>query len=565
MASRNASDAWSRHYAPATPHTIDATRFTSIPALIADSVQRHPTRTALLCLGATLTYAEFDTLSARFAAWLQRECSVRAGDRVAIMLPNLLQFPVALLGAMRAGATVVNINPLYTAHELTALLEDAECSVIVVMENFADKVAALPARLRPQVIVTGPGDLHDAVRRVLLNGANHWLRGGRRAVRQLQAPGHRFRTCITRYTADDLDEVAPVASDIALLQYTGGTTGTPKGVMLSHGNIVANTLQCGAWFAGFVQDEGEVMLTPLPLYHIYALTASLLVFLRLGGTCHLVPDPRDIAHVVHAMQNPPCTAMTGVNTLFRNLLQHPAFTSASFDALKLTSAGGMAIAADVARAWQDATGCLILEGYGLTEASPVVTCNPVTLHEFNGSIGLPLPSTTCSIRDGDGEELPDGAPGELWVQGPQVMQGYWRRPELTAATLDAQGWLHTGDIATRDTEGFLRIVDRKKDMIIVSGFNVYPAEVEQALAAIEGVLEVAVIGVPDDERGESIVAFVVRADSALTADQLIAAAKQRLASYKRPQEIVFVESLPKSQIGKIVKRDLRSRLNRENV
>ena len=554
-AAGTAEPIWFASYPPGMPHSIDPDAYPSLPAMLCDACTQYAERPAFECLGVRMSYAEWDSLSRAFAAFLVEQAKCRPGDRVAIMLPNLLAYPVAFFAALRAGLIVVNVNPLYTPRELKELLADSGAVSIVIMENFAHKLEPVLAQTQIRhVVVARLGDFMPALKRGIFNFANSYIR---RAV-----PRWRFHTftmlqaaCTRRPSARYAD--APVAATApALLQYTGGTTGVPKAAILTHRNLVANTLQCRAWIAPNLEEGHRSVLTPLPLYHIFSLTANLLAFVLMGGLSVLVPDPRDIKGLIRTMRRAQVTTMTGVNTLFNALLNAPDFAALDFSKLVFAIGGGAAVQSAVALRWREITGTDLVEGYGLTEASPVVCINPVRAPKL-GTVGLPVSSTEVAIRDDAGNDLGVGEAGEICVRGPQVMQGYWQRPDETKLVLGADGWLHTGDIGALDAQGFLKILDRKKDMVNVSGFKVFPNEVEDVIVQHPGVLEAAVIGVADPHTGQSVKLFVVKRDPAVTEAELTAFARERLAAYKVPKMIVFVDSLPKSNVGKIIRKDLR--------
>jgi long-chain acyl-CoA synthetase len=547
---------WLKSYPPGIPAEIDADAYTSVVDLFEQSVARFAARPAYVCMGEAISYAELDRWSRELAAYFRNVLGLSSGARVALMLPNVLQYPVALFAILRAGCTVVNCNPLYTVRELEYQLADSGASAIVVLENFASVVEhALPGTRVRHVVVTGLGDMLGLFRGALVNAA---VRHVKRLVppwRIKEATSWSLARAQGRRAGFTPVAVAP--GDIAFLQYTGGTTGVAKGAMLTHRNIVANLQQAHAWIASKVEAGTETIVTALPLYHIFSLTANCLTFLKLGATNVLIVNPRDIRGFVKELGKHRFTAITGVNTLFAALLRHPAFARIDFSALKISLGGGMAVQQKVAERWQAVTGATLIEAYGLTETSPAVTINPVDLPAFNGSIGLPLPSTEVAIRDEAGSDLPLGQTGELCVRGPQVMAGYWNRPEETALVMMADGFMRTGDIAVMDVAGFVRLIDRKKDMILVSGFNVYPNEVEAVAAMHPGVQEVAAVGVPHEKSGETVKVFVVRRDAALTADDLIAHCRQGLSAYKVPHQVEFRDELPKTNVGKILRRALR--------
>jgi long-chain acyl-CoA synthetase len=546
---------WFASYPPGIPKTIDPDSYASLSAMLLDACRRHAAHPAFECLGVRMTYTEWEHSSRAFAAYLVEELKCRPGDRVAIMLPNLLAYPVAFLGTLRAGLTVVNVNPLYTPRELKEQLADAGAAVIVIMENFAHKLEPVLVETQIRhVVVARLGDFMPALKRVIFNFANTYVR---RAV-----PAWRFeavallQAACSRQPGARYADAQPASSSPALLQYTGGTTGVPKGAILTHRNLVANTLQCRAVIAPYLGEEQGSVLTPLPLYHIFSLTANLLAFALMGGRSVLVPDPRDIKGLVRTLRQAQVTTMTGVNTLFNALINSPDFAALDFSKLSFAVGGGAAVQSAVAVRWREITGTELVEGYGLTEASPVVCLNPVRSPKI-GTVGLPVPSTEVVIRDDAGNDLAVGESGEICVRGPQVMQGYWQRPDETRLVLTEGGWLHTGDIGAFDAQGYLKILDRKKDMVNVSGFKVFPNEVEDIIAQHPGVLEAAVIGVADPHTGQGVKLFVVKRDPALTEAELTTFARERLAGYKVPKVIVFVDSLPKSNVGKIIRKDLK--------
>ncbi len=545
---------WFASYPPGVPKSVNPDIYRSLTAMLLDACRQHAERPAFECLSARMSFAEWDRDSRDFAAFLVVEAGCKPGDRVAIMLPNMLAYPVTFLGALRAGLTVVNVNPLYTPRELKHQLADSGASVIVIMENFAHKLQQVIADTKIRhVVVARLGDFVPMLKRWAFNFANSYIAHA--------VPAWQFETftmlqdACDRAPSETYRDAEPRASDIALLQYTGGTTGLPKGAMLTHRNLVANTLQCYAWTGAGVDVEHERVLTPLPLYHIFSLTANLLSFALLGGLNYLIPDPRDLRRLIRIMAGAKITWMSGVNTLFNALTNMPEFAALDFSSLRVAVAGGAAIQSEVARRWRDITGSQVVEGYGLTEASPVVCINPFLTPKV-GSVGLPVPSTEVTIRDDAGKVLATGEEGEVWVRGPQVMQGYWQQPDETDRVLSADGWLRTGDIGAFDAQGFLKLLDRKKDMVNVSGFKVFPNEVEDVAVQHPGVLEAAVIGVPDARTGQAVKLFVVKRDPALDKADLAHFLRERLAAYKRPTVIEFAEQLPKSNIGKILRKEL---------
>jgi long-chain acyl-CoA synthetase len=545
---REATDrVWLEQYPPGVPAQIDPSRYASVTDLLEEAFSAHGARVAFSCMGADLSYAELDARSAAVAAWLQAQ-GIVAGERVAVMLPNVLHYPIALCGVLRAGATVVNVNPLYTANELEFQLRDSGASTIFVLENFAHTVqAVLPRTPTRRVVLCSLGEMFGAPKSWLVDLV---VRRVKKLVRPYEfAPGTavRFRTVL--------------AQDIAVLQYTGGTTGVPKAAMLLHSNLVANVLQSTAWYQPALKKiragEQSVTVTALPLYHIFALTCCALMSMSQGGCCVLIPNPRDLPALIDALKGRAFHVFPAVNTLFNALANHAGFAALDFSSLVLSLGGGMAVQRAVAERWLKVTGCPVCEGYGLSETSPSACCNPVDTDRYTGTIGLPLPSTELALLDDAGARVATGAPGEIAIRGPQVMAGYWNRPDETAKVMTADGFLRTGDIGIMDERGYTRIVDRKKDMILVSGFNVYPNEVEEVAVGHPGVLECAAIGIPDEHSGEAVKLFVVRRDPTLTVQQLAAYCHEHLTGYKRPKEIEFRDELPKSNVGKILRRQLR--------
>ena len=547
---------WLKSYPHGVPAEIDVSEFRSLGDLFERSVRRFADKTAYICMGKSMTYAELDALSARFGAFLQGELGLPKGTRVALMMPNVLQYPIAMFGALRAGYTIVNVNPLYTARELEHQLKDSGAEVIVILENFAHTLEQVRAQVPiKHVIVTSLGEMLGFPKGAIVNFV---VRRVRKLVPAWRLDGHRsFTAALGRGAAHTLQAVEVGHDDTAFLQYTGGTTGVAKGAVLTHRNIIANLQQAHAWISPNVTEGREIIITALPLYHIFSLTANCLTFLKIGASNVLIPNPRDIAGFIKELSKHRFTVITGVNTLFNALLNHPEFAKLDFSSLRVALGGGMAVQQAVAEKWKKVTGVQLVEAYGLTETSPAVTINPLDLKAFNHSIGLPISSTEVSIRDDDGIEQAIGQRGELCVRGPQVTPGYWNRPEETRRAFTADGFLRTGDIAVIDENGFVTLVDRKKDMILVSGFNVYPNEVEDIVASHPGVLEVAAIGVPDERSGEAVKIFVVRKDPALTAEALIAHCRENLTGYKVPHHVEFREELPKSNVGKILRRELR--------
>jgi long-chain acyl-CoA synthetase len=548
---------WLANYPAGVPAQIDTDRYASVVAVVEEAFAQFRQRPAFSSFGKQLSYGQVDELSRQFAGYLTGVLKLAKGDRVAIMMPNVLQYPIVLFGALRAGLVVVNTNPMYTARELKHQLEDSGAKAIVVLDNFAATLQqSLAGTQIEHIVTTGIGDMLGFPKGALINFV---LKHVKKMVPSFRLPqAVRFRDALARGAAHPLPAVTLTRDDLAFLQYTGGTTGVAKGAMLTHGNMVANMLQASAWIGTELVKPGEeVIITALPLYHIFSLTANGLVFMSLGGLNWLITNPRDMPGFVKELKKSRPTAITGVNTLFNGLLNTPGFAELDFSRLHLTLGGGMAVQRSVAERWKKTTGCTLAEAYGLTETSPAVCINPLDLAAYNGSIGLPIPSTDVAIWSEESQPLPIGEIGELMVRGPQVMKGYWNRPNETANVLDAEGWLHTGDIARMDESGYVYIVDRKKDMILVSGFNVYPNEVEDTVMQHPGVAEVAAVGLPDEHSGEVVKLFVVRKDPNLTIEDLKAFCRENLTGYKRPKLIEFRDALPKSNVGKILRRELR--------
>ncbi len=553
---------WLKSYPKDVPAEIDINAYASVRDVFDRVVGEFGPRPAYTCMGKSITFAELDAKAAAFGAFLQGH-GLKKGARVALMMPNILQYPVCLFGILRAGCTVVNTNPLYTPRELEHQLTDSGAEMIVVVENFAHTVQEVVGRTAVnQVIVTSIGEmlglkgiLVDFVLRHVKKMIPPWSLPGSMRLSEALAEGGRRK----------LEHVPITHEDIAFLQYTGGTTGVAKGAMLLHRNMIANLLQAGAWVKPFLGSERHVILTPLPLYHIFSLTANCLIFMTLGAENVLITNPRDIPGFVKEMGKHRFTALTGVNTLFNALLNNPDFAKVDFSTLRMTLGGGMAVQKAVAERWKQVTGVPLIEAYGLTETSPAATMNPLDLPEYNGAIGLPISSTDLVLRDDAGHDVPLGQPGEICIKGPQVMAGYWQRPDETAKVIDANGWLATGDVGVMDDRGFVRIVDRKKDMILVSGFNVYPNEIESVVVMHPGVLECAAIGVPDAKSGEAVKLFVVRKDPSLTAEAMLAHCRAQLTGYKCPREVEFRAELPKSNVGKILRRELRDEARRKGA
>ena len=550
---------WLRHYPPGVPADIDPSRYPSLVAMFEEGFKAYANREACVCMGKSLTYAELDEASRALAAWLQSR-GLKRGTRVGIMMPNVLQYPVAIAAILRAGCTVVNVNPLYKPRELEFQLTDSGAEAIFVLENFAAVLQqALPNTSVKHVVIASLGDMLGLVKGMLVNAV---VRHVKKMVPAYSLPGSmKFNDALAVGRKIGFAPVAIEPNDIAFLQYTGGTTGLAKGAMLLHRNLVANMLQVDAWNQPLVnlppKTDHLIIVTALPLYHIFALTACFLLAVRTGGMCLLIPNPRDIRGLVKELSHYKVNLFPAVNTLYNALLHSSDFGKIDWSMLKCAIGGGMAVQKSVADAWVKATGKPIIEGYGLSETSPVLTCNRGDITEWTGTIGLPMPSTEISIRDDDGHELSNGEQGEICARGPQVMLGYWRRPEETAKAMTADGFFRTGDIGVMDIQGRVRIVDRKKDMITVSGFKVFPNEVEDVAMSQGGLLECALIGVPDEHSGEAGKLFAVKKNPDLTAAELRAFLAARLASYKVPKQIVFRDELPKTNVGKILRRALR--------
>jgi long-chain acyl-CoA synthetase len=550
---------WLTHYPAGVPAEVDTGLYPSLPALFDDSFTRHAARTAFHFMGRDLRYAQLDAESRALAAWFQAQ-GLERGDRVAIMLPNVPQYPVAVVAALRAGLVVVNVNPLYTARELEHQLKDSGARAIVVLENFAATLEqVLPRVPTKTVLLASMGDMLGPLKGALVN---HMVRRVKRLVPPFRIPGSvLFHEALAAGRRGRL--VPPVLGpdDIAVLQYTGGTTGVSKGAVLLHRNLVANMLQSEAWnrpaLASLGPDEPFVGVCALPLYHIFAFTTCMLLGIRLGGCNLLIPNPRDLDAVIRTLAAHRFHSFPAVNTLFLALAHHPDLGKVDFSALKVCVGGGMAVQSATARLWLERTGCPIVEGYGLSETSPSATCNPVDSPQFTGTIGLPLPGTDLKLLDDEGREVPPGTPGEIAIRGPQVMAGYWQRPDETAKVMTADGFFRTGDIGTMDERGHFRIVDRKKDMILVSGFNVFPNEVEDVITQMPGVLECAAVGMPDAKAGEAVKVIVVKRDPAVTEQDVRAHCEANLTGYKRPKVVEFRAELPKTPVGKILRRELR--------
>lgn len=546
---------WLKRYPADVPAEIDPDQYTSLVEMFEQSVARFADQPAFINMGQVMTFRKLEERSRAFAAYLQNELGLKKGDRVALMMPNLLQYPIALFGVLRAGMVVVNVNPLYTPRELEHQLNDSGASAIVIVSNFAHTLEKVVFNTQVKhVILTRMGDQLSAAKGTLVNFVVKYIK---RLVPKYNLPDAiSFRSALQRGRRQQYIKPDITNNDLAFLQYTGGTTGVAKGAMLTHRNMQANLIQSRAAYGPLLNEGHELVVTALPLYHIFALTVNCLLFIEMGGCNLMITNPRDIPAVVKELSRYPFTALTGVNTLFNALLNNEDFRELDFSTLRLSVGGGMSVQRSVAEKWEKLTGRHLLEGYGLTECAPLVSGNPYDLKHYSGSIGIPVPSTDVRLVDDNGNEVPYGEAGELQVKGPQVMLGYWQRPEATDEILK-DGWLSTGDVVTIDDEGFLRIVDRKKDMILVSGFNVYPNEIEEVVSMHDKVLECAAIGVPNGASGEMVKICVVKKDPSLTRDELIAHCRKHLTGYKVPKKVEFYDELPKSNVGKILRRKLR--------
>jgi long-chain acyl-CoA synthetase len=551
---------WLKNYPAGVPADINPADYPSLKHLFDESVAKYADRPAYTNLGRTITFRQLDAMSRAFGAWLQQEARLQHGDRIALMMPNCLQYPVALFGAIRAGLTVVNTNPLYTVRELEHQLKDSGAKAIVVFEQAAHVLEECIEETEVStVIVTGVGDLLTFPKGVIVNAM---LKHVKKQVKPYSLPtARRFNDVLEQGKWVDLAPVTLTLDDVAFLQYTGGTTGVSKGAVLTHRNIVANTLQAAAWLKSFLPDQSQPanVIAALPLYHIFALTSCAFLWLKEGGNNLLITNPRDTASFIRDLKSQPFHVIFGVNTLYNTLMHSPGFETVDFSTLRSSIAGGMALQEAVARQWKEKTGCVLSQGWGLTETSPVATMSLPNV-DFNGAIGLPVSSTEISIRDDLGREMAVGDVGEICVRGPQVMRGYWNRPDETAKVMLEGGWLKTGDVGRMDDYGFVYIQDRKKDMILVSGFNVYPNEVEDVLAKHPGVLEVAAVAQPDEKSGEIVAVFVVRKDPRVTEQDLIEFSRGELTGYKVPKRVYFRDELPKTNVGKILRRQLRDEL-----
>jgi long-chain acyl-CoA synthetase len=547
---------WLKSYVKGVPADINPDLYHSLVEVLEESCHTYAKNPAFYNMGTTLNFEQIDAYSRDFAAYLQQELKLKPGDRVALMMPNLLQYPIAMFGILRAGLIVVNVNPLYTATEVSHQLTDAGAETIIVLSNFARTVQkALADTPLKNVIVTDVGDFFSRPKAMIINFV---LKNIKKKIPEWHIPhAISFRTVITQGKKLPFNRVKIDAQDIAFLQYTGGTTGVSKGAMLTHRNIVSNLIQAETWFQSIFTKGKEIIITSLPLYHIFSLTANCLLIAKIGGLNVLITNPRDFKEIIKAMTRFKFTVLTGVNTLFNSLMKHPEFTKLDFKHVILTLGGGMAVQSAVAERWQKLTGKPIMEAYGLTETAPCATVNPTNITKYNGTVGLPVSSTLAAILDENGNEVPLNNTGELGIKGPQVMRGYWQNPGETQKVFTKDGWLLTGDIATMDENGFVRIVERKKDMILVSGFNVYPNEIEDVITTMPGIREAAVIGVVDENSGEVPKAFIVREDTSITVEQVKAYLKERLTGYKLPKHIKFCDDLPKSNVGKVLRRQLR--------
>jgi long-chain acyl-CoA synthetase len=549
---------WLKSYPPGVPAEANIHEFANIREILERSCKKFAALPAFTCMDATITYADLDRLSRNFGSWLQNVAGLQKGDRVAIMMPNVLQYPVVLFGALRAGFTVVNCNPLYTPRELEHQLNDSGAQAIVLLENFAKTLQEVIGKTKVRkVVMSQLGDMLGFPKSLIVN---YVVKHKKKLVPKWEIPATTpFKSALSEGSRHALIEPPLTHDDIAFLQYTGGTTGVSKGAMLTHGNIVSNLQQSSAWISGKMREGKEVIITALPLYHIFALTSSCLSNMKIGAHNVLITNPRDMPNFVKELGKYRFTSLSGVNTLFSALMNTPGFAQLDFSALKVSLGGGMAVQRAVAERWKKTTGHPLLEAYGLTETSPGATANPlVDGFEYNGTAGLPMPSTIVTIRDDDARILPLGETGEICIAGPQVMKGYWNRPDETAKVMTADGAFRTGDIGLMTPDGYVKIVDRKKDMILVSGFNVYPNEVEDVIAMMPGVLEVCAVAAPDEHSGEIVRAVIVRKDPALTKEQVIEHCRKQLTGYKVPKIVEFWKELPKTNVGKVLRREVKN-------
>jgi long-chain acyl-CoA synthetase len=549
---------WVKSYPEFVPKNIDENKITNLASLMEESYEKFPDKEAFRCMGSSLTYKDVKELSNCFGSFLSNNLKMTKGAKVALMMPNILQYPIVLHAVIRGGFSVVNVNPLYTARELEHQLKDSEAETIVILENFAhvlDKVIAKTSV--KNVVVTSLAEMLGFPKKQIINFVVRKIKKLVPEYSLKESNLFSFSQALTLGKEKEFISADVSSDDIAFLQYTGGTTGVSKGAVLTHKNICANIMQAGSWIDKDIEDGKEVVITALPLYHIFSLTANCLTFMTFGAVNVLIPNPRDIPGFVKTLRKNPFTVITGVNTLFNALLNNPEFSKLDFSKARLALGGGMAVQENVAKRWKQVTGTVLLEAYGLTETSPAVCINPLDLKEFSGSIGLPISSTEVSIRDSKNNEVPPGESGELCIKGPQVMKCYWKRPEETKKVFTEDGWLKTGDIAIFDEKGFVKIVDRKKDMIIVSGFNVYPNEIEHVLSSIPGVLESAAVGVPSKKTGEAVKVFIVKKEDSLTEGEILSHCRKNLTAYKVPRLVEFRSDLPKTNVGKILRRALR--------
>ncbi len=547
---------WLKHYQPGVPHEINLSTYASVAEIFDVSCRRYQSAPSFYCMGTSISYEDLHSYATQFGSYLTNDLKLVKGSRVAIMMPNLLQYPIALFGALKAGMIVVNVNPLYTPRELEHQLVDSGAETIVILENFAHTLQSVIKKTKVKhVVLTSIGEMHSLFKRNILDFV---IRNVKKMVPPFELDQSiRLRDALSMGARKDFIPAKLNHEDIAFLQYTGGTTGVSKGAMLTHGNIVANVLQAGAWVHPIMGDGREIVITALPLYHIFSLTANCLLFMAIGGKNILITNPRDIPGFIKELRKHRFSAFTGINTLFNALMNNSEFATLDFSSFKLALGGGMAVQKAVADKWHKTTGVVLIQAYGLTETSPAVAINPMNSSSFTGAIGLPISSTDVRILDDQEKEVPQGQAGELCIRGPQVMAGYWNRPDETAKVMTADGWLKTGDIASCDEEGLLRIVDRKKDMILVSGFNVYPNEIEDVVALHSKVLEVAAVGVANEKSGEVVKVFVVKRQENLTEEEVIAHCREHLTGYKVPKFVEFRHDLPKTNVGKILRRELR--------
>lgn len=551
---------WLSQYESGVPETINLDGYNSLCDIFDSSCHAFPERTAYSNMGAKLSYAEVDEISKQFASWLQNELNLKKGDRVALMLPNVLQYPVALFGVLRAGGIVVNVNPMYTPRELEHQLNDSGAVAIIILENFAHTLEKVIDKVKlQQVIVTSVGDLFPFPKSTVIN---FMVSKVKRMVPKWHLDKYiRFNKLLAKGKRLTFNPVELQLEDIAFLQYTGGTTGVSKGVVLNHRNMIANIMQCSLWASQLLDDDEQIItIAALPLYHIFALTLAFFMPMKHGHEVILITNPRDFRSFINLIKNVRFTTMVGVNTLFNAMLNTEGFNEVDFSKLRLTLGGGMAVTQDVAQRWRQVTGCHITQGYGLTETSPMVTANPLHVQEFNGSIGVPVPSTEITIMDDVGNQLAVGEIGEICIRGPQVMEGYWQRPDETKKVFFEGGWFRSGDIGRMDEKGYVYLADRKKDMILVSGFNVYPNEIEDVLGLHAEIIEAAVVGLKHEEKGEVVKAYIVRSSTTLTEEAILDHCREQLTGYKVPKHIEFRSELPKSNVGKVLRRALRDEI-----